>query len=260
MVSLNSLLATINGAWLLNVLRSEAISVWFQPIVEIEDPTRIFAYECLCRGVSETGELVLPEKMFRTARDADLLFNLDRLCRLSAVRSASLHKIETNIFINFNPQAIYDPTYCLQTTCRAIDDLGMIPERIVFEVVESDRITDIEHLSGILNYYRNNGYRVAMDDVGAGYSSLNLLSKLKPDFIKIDKELIREVDIDDYKATITRAMIRLAKDLGIQVIAEGVERQSEWAWVKENAADFAQGNFFYRPADHPLGVGLQRGT
>ena len=256
MESLNTLLAKINGAWLINVLQSENLSVWFQPIVHTMNPTRIYAYECLSRGSSNEGELILADQMFQTARSADLLFNLDRLCRISAIRTASSHNVATNIFINFNPTAIYDPKFCLATTLRVITDLNMNPERIVFEVVESDRISDIEHLTGILKYFRNNGFRIAMDDVGAGYSSLNLLSQLRPDFIKLDMELIRNVDADPYKAIITSNMIQLARELGVQVIAEGVEREQEWLWLQEHGADFVQGHLFAKPAIDPTGFDM----
>lgn len=259
MESLNTLLAKIQGEWLVDILKSETLPVWFQPIVYTQNPSQIFAYECLSRGSSEEGELILPEKMFQTARSADLLFNLDRLCRISAIRAAKNHNVVTNIFVNFNPKAIYDPEYCLLSTLRVINDLDMDPEHIVFEVVESDRTTDIAHLKSILDFYRNNGFRIAMDDVGAGYSSLSLLSKLKPDFIKLDMELVRNVDADPYKAVITSNMIRLAKELEIEVIAEGVERQSEWQWLKENAADYVQGHLFAKPAANPENTDIQKG-
>lgn len=251
MESLKTLLAKVQGDWLVDVLASEALTVWFQPIVHTKNPKQLYAYECLSRGNSKEGHLIMPEKMFQTARSADLLFHLDRLCRISAIRAAHTHNLITNVFINFNPNAIYDPEYCLVSTLQIIDELNIDTERIVFEVVETDRIADIPHLASILDFYRKNGFRIAMDDMGAGYSSLNLLLKLKPEFIKIDKELVRNVRDDPYKAIITSNMIRLAKDLGIHVIAEGVEKPSEWQWLKEKGADFVQGNFFSEPTAKP---------
>lgn len=251
MQQLSSLVARIEGTWLIDVLREERITAFFQPIIEVENSDTVYGYECLSRGISPSGEYIPPSKLFGIARSADLLFNLDRTCRLSVIRDAVAQNIQNTIFINFNPTAIYNPDYCLQTTLAAIKKAKIPAEQIVFEVVESEDIKDTDHLVNILDFYRNRGFKVALDDMGAGYSSLNLLSKLKPEFMKLDMELIRDVDKDDYKATITKNLIQLAKDLGVLSIAEGVETMSEWEWVKSHGADFVQGYLFAEPAPTP---------
>ena len=115
---------------------------------------------------------------------------------------------------------------------------------------------DVCHLRGILNYYRAAGFKVALDDIGSGYSSLNLLHQLRPDFIKLDIELVRDVDKDPYKALVAEKIFEIAVQLGIQTIAEGVEREEEYEWVRARGANYAQGYLFGRPAPQPW-TGLQ---
>ena len=102
-----------------------------------------------------------------------------------------------------------------------------------------------------MEFYRGAGFRVALDDLGSGYGSLNLLSQLKPDFVKLDMKLIRDVDRDPYKAEITRKLLEMARGLGVATIVEGIETQGEWEWAHENGADYAQGYLFARPASPP---------
>lgn len=251
MQPLTVLVARMQGEWLLEVLAEERLAAHFHPIVHTGDPTRVFAHECLIRGKSPEGNTFPPAEMFRIARAADLLFNLDRACRVTVLRDAVKHQVAGNIFINFQPAAIYNPVYCLQTTIKEATALGIDPDRVVFEVVESDEVKDTDHLLDILRYYREHGFRVALDDLGAGYSSLTLLAKLKPDFMKMDMELIRGVDSDSYKANITRNLLEMARSVGVATIAEGVETVGEWRWLKEHGADYIQGFLFARPGAPP---------
>lgn len=254
MEPLESLIARTRGEWLFEVLDEGRIHSHFQPIVNAASPGEVFAYECLARGVSESGEIIPPDTMFSIANASDMLFHLDRVCRLAAIDGCREYGLNRPIFVNFNPGTIYNPEHCLKTTLQAIERAGLTPDKVVFEVVESEEIRDIDHLLGILNYYRENGFRVALDDLGAGFSSLNLLTRLRPDFIKLDMELIQGVDKDAYKGVITTNLLTMAKGLGVKTIAEGVENVGEWRWLVDNGADYLQGFLFARPAAPPLSV------
>lgn len=256
MQPLKAVVARIRGEWLFGVLRQDRIRSLFQPIVSASDPAEVFAYECLARGYDENGQLIHPGDMFRIAIDADLLFNLDRACRLAAISGCVEHALDRNIFVNFNPSTIYQPEFCLQTTMKAVDEAGLDPANLVFEVVESEEVRDVDHLLKILNYYRDHGFRVALDDLGAGYASLNLLTRLRPDFVKLDMDLIRNVDTDPYKGVITENLLNMAKGLGVQTIAEGVETVGEWRWLARRNADYLQGFLFARPGAPPEPVTL----
>lgn len=244
--------AGVEGQWLVDALRHGRFFTHFHAIVHAADPARVFGHECLLRAQREDGEVVLPGRLFETARKTQLLFHVDRAARLAAIRSARDCRLAGQVFINFNPTAIYDPVFCLQSTAAAIREADLRPDQIVFEVVESDEVSDNGHLLRILQFYRESGYRVALDDLGSGYSSLNLLTLLRPDFIKLDMQLIRDVDTDDYKAQIAAKLLELARAVGVRTIAEGVETPGEWAWCRDHGADYVQGYLFGRPSPEPV--------
>jgi EAL domain-containing protein (putative c-di-GMP-specific phosphodiesterase class I) len=251
MQSLQTFIGSVGGEWLRDVLQNSRLEAHFQPIVSARASRELFAYECLLRGRRADGALVMPYELFHTARRADLLFQLDLAARMAAIRGAVQHRLESHVFINFNPTAIYDPKYCLRATIEAIREGGIAPERVVFEVTESDEVRDPEHLLNIFEYYRKHGFRVALDDLGAGYASLNLLTRLRPDFVKLDMQLIRGVDHDPYKAEVARMLLTMAQNLGVNTVAEGIETEAEWHWFREHGADYVQGYFFARPGSPP---------
>ena len=249
--SFTHLLAHVTGRWLVELLAEHRLVTHFQPIVHTSAPDDVFAHECLIRGVDNFGKLISPAELYDVGRDANLLYQLDRAARLQHIRAAQQHDLHTAIFINFNPTAIYDPDFCLRSTIAAIKATNLSPDQFVFEVVESDRIVDMERLPQVLDVYRREGFRIALDDLGAGYSSLNLLSTLKPDFIKLDMHLVRGIDDDEYKGEVVSALITAAHNLHIQVVAEGVETVGEWNRVAAAGADYTQGYLFGKPNATP---------
>lgn len=248
--NLATLTAAVRNDWLVEMLREDRLTVHFQPIVSA-DGGEIFAYECLLRGIGGDGSLVGPGPMFDAARAAGLLFNLDRAARMKAITEAAGHGIRQKIFVNFNPTSIYDPAYCLRSTMKTVERSGVSPDRIVFEITESDEVRDDRQLLKILAFYREHGFRVALDDLGAGYGSLKLLARLHPDFVKLDMGLVRDVDRDPYAARIAAKLLELANDLGVEVIAEGVETAEQRRWLTEHGAHHMQGYHFARPGSPP---------
>jgi len=250
--SLTHLMAHITGRWLVELLAEHRLVTHFQPIVRTTDPEEVFGYECLIRGIDDSGALISPAELYDVGRDANLLYQLDRAARLQHISATKRYGLRTAVFINFNPTAIYDPEFCLRSTIAAIKATNLAPEQFVFEVVESDRIADLERLPQVLDVYRREGFRVALDDLGAGYSSLNLLSTLKPDFIKLDMHLVRGIDTDPYKNEVVSALITAAHNLHIKVVAEGVETVGEWNRVAAAGADYTQGYLFGKPDATPI--------
>jgi EAL domain-containing protein (putative c-di-GMP-specific phosphodiesterase class I) len=249
---LQQLSTLLQSSWLIDILEQERVTSFFQPIVLATDPSHIFAHEALLRGIDGNGALMSPKPMFDLARDASLLFQLDRVARLSAIRTAGRLGIGSHIFVNFNPSSVYDPAFCLRSTVQAIDEFGIDRDRVVFEVVESDSYSDLDHLRSTLDYYRNAGFRIALDDFGVGFSSFGLVGQLKPDFIKLDMSLIHNVHIDPVKAVIANNILETANQLGIETVAEGVEVQEELDWARDHRATFVQGYFIARPTDTPI--------
>lgn len=252
MTTLRKFVGKIRGRWLTELLASRRIRSWMQPIVDTADTGRIVAYECLLRGFEADGRMVSPVTMLEVAREGDQLFNLDRVARQNSIEAAAVQGIEGLVFINFSPASIYDPVYCLQSTVETAKRCGIAPSRIVFEVVESDHIRDSTELARILTFYREAGFRIALDDLGSGYSSLNLLHALRPDFVKLDMALTRDVHRDPYKALLASKLLEVAGALGLVSIAEGIETAEEYRWVRDHGADYAQGYLFAKPAEVPV--------
>lgn len=256
MQPLSRLLGTLRARWLVDILREQRLYSAYQPIVEARSG-RVVAHEALIRACDATGVTIPPADLFAAARESNLLFQLDRDARLRAIASARSAGVGDGgglLFINFNPTAIYDPANCLQSTLEAIQRAGLRPSAVVFEVVESDAVTDPSHLKGILDYYRERGYRVALDDLGAGFSSLNLLEQVRPDFVKLDMHLVRGVDADPYKANILAGLLRMAHALDVKTVVEGVETAAEWNWVREHGATLVQGFLFGQPSRAPAAM------
>jgi EAL domain-containing protein (putative c-di-GMP-specific phosphodiesterase class I) len=249
--TLQQFLSMARAGWLVDMLAERRITTHFQPIVHARDTGRIYAQEALVRGLEPDGTLVSPGRMMGVARDAELLFQLDLAARLSAIREAVRHGLDVPVFINFTPSAIYDPAFCLRSTVAAITEARIPAHHVVFEVIESDHAPDASHLLSIIDYYRRAGFRVALDDLGAGHSSLNLLHQLRPDIVKLDMALVRHIHQDPYKASITRKLLEIAQQLGIHTVAEGIETPEELRWVRDHGVDYVQGYLVSRPQSPP---------
>ena len=249
--SLGMLIARWRGDWLVDLLRRRRLTSFFQPIVRTSDPQQVYAYECLVRARQDDGQLIYPDRLFKAARAANLLHRLDHEARLTAIEASLRCQIDANLFINFNPSSINDSQHLLASTRTTAEESGIPLERFVFEVVESEEIRDTGRLLTIINQYRKAGFRVALDDLGSGYSSLNLLTRLQPDFVKLDMQMIRGVDSDLFKSRVAGKLLEMAQHLRIQTVVEGVETIAEWQWAAQAGADFAQGYLFARPAAEP---------
>lgn len=216
----------------------------YQPIVSLADRS-VVAHEALLRGVVD-GREVGGGDLFFVAEQAGWLHRMDRIGRESAVAGAVPWLGDADLFVNFNPTSIYRPQVCLASTERVVHDTGIAPEQLVFEVVESHAIADRGHLVSILDHYRSLGWRVALDDVGAGWSSLSLLAAVRPEVVKLDKALVQELP-DEGARTVLRAVTDLAHQLGAVVVAEGIETEALAEQVAALGADLGQGWLFGRP-------------
>ncbi|HYD98621.1 MAG TPA: EAL domain-containing protein [Alphaproteobacteria bacterium] len=251
-LSLKRLLAAVERRWIAGVLAADALASHFQPIVCAVDPRRVFAHEALLRATDLDGSTVSAGRLFAAAREAGLTAQLDRAARHCALRSARRVGLDTALFINFVPSAVADPRSSLEGTVRLALEAGFDPHRIVFEVVESEDYGDLPGLQGVLMEYRRAGFRIALDDLGAGYASLNRLTQLRPDIVKLDMALVRGIDADSYKAELAHRLVELAHSLGCEIVAEGVETAGEMAVVRALDVEYVQGFYIARPMPAPL--------
>ncbi len=222
----------------------------YQPIVAAADRT-VIGFEALLRARDSAGVEHPPGPLFAQAERAGWSARLDRIGRTAAVSGAAGWLGDRQLFVNFVPTSIYDPRVCLATTARAADRAGVDMRQIVFEVTESERVTDLGHLERVFDYYREKGARVALDDLGSGWSSLTVLARLEPDVVKLDRALVHDLTPAAARAVIG-AVVDITHAYGGLVLAEGVETEQESDLVVELGVDLAQGWLYGRPAFPPV--------
>ncbi len=213
----------------------------YQPIVDL-GRREVCAREALVRG--PTGE---PAGQVLAQVNDDNRYRFDQACRVKAIKRAAELGLAEKLSINFLPNAIYRPEICIRTTLEAARTHGFPVERIIFEVTEGERVEDGPWFASILREYKRIGFLTAIDDFGAGYAGLKLLSDFQPDLIKIDMDLIRGIDADATRRHIVHHLVRLCADLGIVVIAEGIETVGERDALLDLGITRMQGYLFARP-------------
>lgn len=235
---------------------SERLRFHLQPIVELGGGG-VYGYEALVRA-EWGGQLIGAGPLLKAAAAHGQSRGFDAHARRGAIRQAyPLLGLGQVLFINFAPGVVYNPDICLQTTFETCREVGADFSRLLFEVTESEAFPDLRLLRAILERYRAEGARVALDDLGAGHTSLTYLAELRPDLVKLDRDLVRGLHGDDPRVPLVSALVRYAHDLGIQVVAEGIETGEELRMVVDLGADYAQGYFLGRPAPQPGGLAPQ---
>jgi EAL domain-containing protein (putative c-di-GMP-specific phosphodiesterase class I) len=220
----------------------------FQPIVDFRKRA-VFAHEALVRGPNgESAHSILSK-----VNDANR-YQFDQACRVKAVSTAARLGMATFLSINFLPNAVYRPEACIQSTLKAAREYGFAFEKIIFEVTEGEQVSDRTHLLDIFRSYDGLGFRTAIDDFGAGYSGLNLLSEFQPSILKLDMDLIRHIDTNPPRQAIVKGILLTSRMLNVQVVAEGVETREERDYLAGIGIDLMQGYFFCKPVFQGLGT------
>lgn len=244
-------MSPLDATALVSMLRENRIETWYQPVF-FAGSHELWGHECLMRGRADDGSLVSPGQLLDWARQERLIFMLDRVCRETHIANAAAALPEdASILINFLPTAIYEPVFCLRTTKAAVKRAGIEPGRVIFEVVESEAVTEMNHLRRILDHYREGGFRIALDDVGSGYAGLTLMAELSPDLIKIDRELVINAPSSKMHRIICNALCEIARQSGKLCLAEGIETAEQYDTMRSIGADLVQGFYFAKPAPDP---------
>ncbi|WP_234009287.1 EAL domain-containing protein [Deinococcus sp. NW-56] len=232
---------------------SEQLCFHMQPIVHLRGG-EVYGYEALVRAPGQAG-LIGAGALLQAASAHGQARAFDAQARRGAIRQLYPQLAPQQVlFINFAPGVVYNPDVCLQTTFQTCREVGADFSRLLFEVTESEAFPDLGLLRRILDRYRAEGAQVALDDLGAGHTSLTYLAELRPDVVKLDRALISGLHADDRRTPLVLALIEYAHDLGIRVVAEGIETGTELCVVRDLGADYAQGYFLGRPAPTPAGV------
>jgi len=231
------------------ILAQSGLHSLFQPIVCLSE-RRILGYEALSRGPSNSP-LHSPINLFAVARQAGRLTELEVACRESACRRFSQQQLDGKLFLNVSPESLLEPQYQSGRTLKMLHDLGLSPSRVVIELTEQTPTDDFQLLFNALHHYRDMGFSIALDDLGAGYSSLRLWSELRPDYVKIDRHFIDGIHLDAVKREFVGSILQIARASRAQVIAEGIELAEELKVLTEMGVDLVQGYLLGRPQEQP---------
>jgi len=235
-----------NRCDLQEVLLADQLSTVFQPIVELRR-RRVLGYEALSRGPA--GSVYqMPLRLFDMAREADLMFELDRKCRRRAISAAVLMPREAKLFVNVFPSAMYDPEFQGASLVSLVQAHGLTPDRVVLDITEKAAIENYELFSEALADLTQFGFSIAVDDVGTGYSGLEKIAHLNPRYLKFDRELIKDIDSSYIRREMTRALKAFADGIGSTIIAEGIEKEGELQALLELGIEYGQGFLLGRPA------------
>ena len=213
----------------------------YQPIVDLRDHS-IFAHEALVRGTQGEGALSVLAQVNETNR-----YRFDQRCRTKAIAGAAALGMQTHLSINFMPNAVYRPELCIRSTLEAARAHNFPLGRLIFETLESEHVDNYRHLTNILREYREFGFKTAIDDFGAGYAGLGLLADFQPDLLKLDIALVRGIHTDRSRQAIVRHVTGMFEELGIAVIAEGIEEADEYRTLRDLGIHLQQGYLFARP-------------
>lgn len=222
----------------------------FQPIVD--DRRRcVWGFEALVRGPS--GE---PAAWVLAQVNDQNRYRFDQACRVKAIETAGgLYKgLPYKLSINFMPNAVYEPSACIRASLAAADRVRFAREQLMFEFTENEKIIDVAKIRHIVTEYRRFGLITALDDFGSGYAGLSLLANFQPNLIKLDMELIRGLESDKPRRSVVAGLVAIAREIDVEVLAEGVETAAEAAALRAMGIGLMQGYHFARPAIGALPV------
>jgi EAL domain-containing protein (putative c-di-GMP-specific phosphodiesterase class I) len=216
----------------------------FQPIVDLA-AQKIWGYEALVRGVNGESALSILSQV-----NDDTRYRFDQASRVMAIQTAGalFAGRDLRLSINFMPNAVYEPTACIQKSLAAAKRAEFPHRNLMFEFTENERMTDPGHVQNIVDAYRKFGFWTALDDFGAGYAGLGLLARWQPHLIKIDMELLRDINLSRAKQVIIAGIVGIARALDIEVLAEGVENEQELTVLRAAGISLFQGYYFAKPA------------
>jgi len=227
------------------IMEIPRLSVVYQPIVDLRSG-EILGWESLARGPNGSN-FHSPVVLFDFAEEAGFLFSLEKTCREQAIVHLGELPAGRKLFLNIHPRALTDPNFSPGETLRLLQRFGLSPHDVVFEITERHSITEFTLFHRTLEHYRKQGYLVAIDDVGTGYSGLSSIAEIRPEFIKIDMSFIRGIDTNPVKRALLETFVTFADKIGCGIIAEGIETETELSSLMSMGVHFGQGYHLARP-------------
>jgi diguanylate cyclase (GGDEF)-like protein len=239
---------------LIKILKGGFINSVFQPIVSLTDG-KVFGYEALSR-ITKSELRMNIEGMFRLAEKLKLSWELELLCREKALKSFSFVYEGKRLFLNVNPHILCEPDFKSGFTKEKLKNLNIPSENVIMEITENTSYHENDLFTETIAHYKKQGFCIAIDDVGSGFSGLNAIIDLKPQYIKLDMHLVRNVDKDNTKMLLCKAMTDFCKSAGIKIIAEGIETEEELKTLIKLGIDYGQGYLLGVP--HEVFTGISK--
>jgi EAL domain-containing protein (putative c-di-GMP-specific phosphodiesterase class I) len=227
-----------------DLVLAEDVTMLYEPITNLTT-REVLGYEALVRGPWDS-EVHTPTALFRAAEETGLVFELDCLCRRAALRGAKGLPPGKLLFLNCLPTAIHDPAFRGEVLTETLQALRLRPRDVVFEISEKESIENFSIFREARDYYSALGFKIALDDTGVAYGSLEAVMELSPDFIKVDLALVRSIDSDPPRQEMLRALHSVAGTLNAQIIAEGIETTEELNTLQALGIPYGQGYLFGR--------------
>lgn len=230
---------------LARIIENSDIRIVFQPIISLRDG-EVLGYEALSRGPAGSP-LQSPDALFGVAANCGKLWDLEQLCRTKALEAAYKNAASFKLFLNVNPSVIHDEKFKHGFTKEYLMNFDIDPSNIFFEITEKNAITDPNGFKRTIDHYKNQDYKIAIDDAGAGYSGLNLIADVRPHYIKLDMNLVRDIDKDSYKKTLVKSLYDFCCLSEVMLIAEGIETEAELRALVDIGVHYGQGYFIQYP-------------
>jgi EAL domain-containing protein (putative c-di-GMP-specific phosphodiesterase class I) len=229
------------------------LDVAFQPIVDLATLGPL-GYEVLGRARSSDGSRVhRPDVLLELAHARGTLLRLDRAWRSLAIARIAESRPRPNLqwFFNVDSRCVDDPEHTSGFTRAALERAGLGELQVVIELGERDPLLDSARLARLVPRYAQQGFSIALDDLGAGHASLHRLVELRPHVAKLDMMLIRGIDQDPFRLALLKSLVRFADEVGMHLVAEGIETHAELEAVRRQGVAFGQGYLLGRPRALP---------
>ncbi|XJZ26810.1 EAL domain-containing protein [Bacillota bacterium Lsc_1132] len=228
------------------IVAEKDIKLLAQPIIDVATK-EIRAWEMLTRGPRGTV-LENPLSLFSVARQTGMLYQLEMIVIEKALQQITEAGCRQDVFVNCTPLSLGNIRFIQDLKKMLKQFKGILPTQIIFEVTERDSIEGLKDFIYNIKLLRIMGFRIAVDDTGAGYASLNTISEIMPEIIKIDRSVIENIDKNTVKESMLKGLLLVAKEAGSLVVAEGIENEEEASVLSRHKVDLAQGYFYARPA------------
>ena len=241
--------AEIDRDMILELFDSSFITTHFQPIFSSADGS-VYGYEALTR-LNDNYENINISDLFMKAILTNTISSLDVRCREIAIKSASSFGINNGnayLFINICPETLIDPAHSVGITDTFAEECAIAKGKIIFEITEMSAVRNYDLFVQAVSHYRKRGYKIAIDDFGSGYGGLKMLSIIEPDFVKIDRHFISNIDKALIKFNLVDSIATACHKLGIKTIAEGIETEEELKVCLDIGIEFLQGYYLAMPS------------